>query len=233
MTILSTSLSGQLANFSFFSGEDENLASSHQEHTLKDRIKAVVDRLAYKMHSYLNPPLIMPIELAEGQSKVDRKKFFAQKPDSYEEAKKKHWWLMDESQRKIIKEYANPELRKEKAKEYADRKGLPTIEQGRQNWLVLAFCEEEIHDLYNKNPEYLSSVASSLWLLKGDNKPILDKHKREWEQLSPPEKAEKIFGKRWKYEAAAGVSAAAACFFLCHGLLRYQQLQSPQQPSTL
>ena len=97
----------------------------------------------------------------------------------------------------------------------------------------MTFCEEELHDLYRREPKYLrKNINLNRRMIKAYNKPILAEHKKEWGQLSPSEKAEKIFGKRRKYEVAAGVSFMAACFFLCHYLSLYQQLQSPRQPST-
>lgn len=132
--------------------------------------------------------------------------------------------------------YADPEFRKEKVKAYADGillKGRFPRNRDEEFWLIMSFCEEELHDLYKQEPKYLrSSVPIDLWMLKGHNKPILDRHKKEWDQLSPSEKAEKIFGKRRKYEVAAGTSTVTACFFLCRYILLYQRLQSPQQPST-
>lgn len=97
----------------------------------------------------------------------------------------------------------------------------------------MTFCEEELHDLYRREPKYLrQNITHNLWMLRGNNDPILAKHKKEWDQLSPSEKAEKVFGKHRKYEVTAGVSFVAACFFLCQYLLLYQRLQPPQQPST-
>ncbi len=234
--VVSLNLPGSSStDFSFLNNEDE-VVSSNQDLSLKGRIKSVIDRLGYKAYSVFNPPCIMPLEFAEAQYEVDKENFFAQKPSSYEEAKEKLWWSMNESQRRIIEEYAKPEFRKAKAKEYIDdspERGFPTIERGKKDWFVLAFCEEEIYELHTKEPEHLKQyVPYDLFLLKGSNKPILDKHREQWAQLSPSEKAEKVFGKRWKYEAVAGVSAATACFFLCHYIWLYQRLQLLQQPST-
>lgn len=231
------------ARFSFFPDENQE-APSNQELTLKDRIKAVVDRFAYKIYSEFNPPHIMPLELAESQYKVDKEKFFAKKPESYEEARERvlsyteanrGTWGPD-LERKNVDLYADPKFRETETQAYADRlfEGeWTTREDIDKEWCIFSFCAEELHALYKREPKYLRKhIPGELRILKGYNKPILARHKREWDQLSSSKKAEKIFGKRWKYEAAAGVSSAAACFFLCHGILRYQQLQSPQQPST-
>ncbi|MGB7127684.1 MAG: hypothetical protein WBD50_01160 [Candidatus Rhabdochlamydia sp.] len=230
------------ANFSSFSDIDEN-----QELTLKDRIKLVIDRLGYKVYSSFNRPLILTPRFAEVLYRAKKEKFFAEKPQSYEEARARvlsythvniGTWGPD-LERKNVDLYADPEFRKERVKAYADSLFDNTAElfedRKEEHWLIMKFCEEELHDLYRREPKYLRQyIPYDLRMIKSYNKPILAEHKKEWDQLSPSEKTEKIFGKRWKYEIVAGLSTAASCFFLCHHILHYQQLQlqSPRQPST-
>ncbi|PWU13056.1 MAG: hypothetical protein C5B45_06730 [Chlamydiae bacterium] len=114
--------------------------------------------------------------------------------------------------------YSDPEVRKERVKAYADSLFDGTAElfedRKEEHWLIMTFCEEELHDLYTKEPKYLrQSIPLDLRMIKAYNAPILAEHKREWDQLPPSEKAEKIFGKRRKYEIIAGVSTVLACFF--------------------
>lgn len=234
------------ASFSFFPDEEENSAvASNQDLSLKDRIKSVIDRLGYKIHLSSNPPPgLLHIDLAEAQYEVDKKKFFEKKPQSYEEARAKVFsyteynigtWGPD-LEIKNVDLYADPEFRKERVKAYADSLFDGTAElfedRKEEHWLIMTFCEEELHDLYRREPKYLRrSIPLDLHMIKAYNKPILAEHKKEWDQLSSSEKAEKIFGKRRKYEVTAGVSFVAACFFLCQYISLYQRLQSPQQPS--
>lgn len=236
------------ANFSFFPDEFEpQEASSSQKHPLKDRIKSVIDRLGYKIHLSSNPPPgLLPLGLAEAQYEVDKKNFFAKKPQSYEEARAKvlndplglcEWSWGHRLEKENLELYSDPEFRKEKVKAYADSLFYGTAKlswyRKEEHWLIMKFCKEELHDLYRREPKYLrENITHNLWMLRGNNNPILAKHKKEWDQLSASEKAEKVFGKRRKYEAAAGVSFVAACFFLCQYRSLYQRLQSPQQPST-
>jgi len=196
--------------------------SASQELALKDRIKSVIDRLGCKVHLSFNPPLqLLPLGLAEAQYEVDKRKFFEKKPQSYEEARvlsyletRKGAWGPN-LERKNVDLYADPEFRKERVKAYADSLFDGTAElfedRKEEHWLIMKFCKEELHDLYRREPKYLGQdFLDDLAMLK--NRPILAKHKKEWDQLSPSEKTEKIFRKRWKYE----VTPVTACFFLCH-----------------
>ncbi|MGB7128604.1 MAG: hypothetical protein WBD50_05900 [Candidatus Rhabdochlamydia sp.] len=235
-------------NFSFFPDEVEpQEAPSSQELSLKDRIKSVIDRLGYAIHLSSNPPPdLLHLGLAKAQYEVDKKKFFAKKPQSYEEARAEvlndpldlgSWSWSHKLEKENLELYSNPEFRKEKVKAYADSLFDGTAElfedRKEEHWLIMTFCEEELHDLYRKEPKYLrQGVTDSLWMIRGNNHPILAKHKKEWDQLSPSGKAEKIFGKRRKYEVTAGISIVTACFFLCQYISLYQRLQSPRQPST-
>jgi hypothetical protein len=232
--------------FSFFPDAVETQeASSNQELTLKDRIKSVIDRVGYKVYSSFNRPHIRPKGFAEVLYRVKKRKFFEKKPQSYEEARAKVF-SYPETRKETwgpkleinnVDLYADLEFRKEKVKAYADSlfDGTAELPEDRkeEHWLIMTFCEEELHDLYRREPKYLrQSIPLDLRMIKAYNKPILAEHKKEWDQLLPSEKAEKIFGKRRKYEVTAGVSFVAACFFLCQYISLYQRLQSPQQPST-
>ena len=222
---ISSSHGPSSADFSFFPDEEENpTASLNQERTLKGQVCSFVDQVGYKIYSiYFNRPPIIPLEFAEAHYEVTKKKFFAKKPISYEEARERVLSYTQDNigtwgpdlEIKNVDLYADPEFRKEKVKAYADSllKGRYPRNRDEEFWLVMSFCEEELHDLYKKEPKYLkSSIPAHLWMLKGHNKPILAKHKKEWDQLSPSEKAEKIFGKRRKYEIAVGVSTIAAWY---------------------
>lgn len=232
---------------SFPDKTETQAAPSNQKNPLKDRVCSFADRVGYKIYSiYFNPPIIMPEEFAEVRYESEKRKFFEKKPQSYEEAKAKvlndplglcEWSWGHRLEKKYLELYSDPEFRKERVKAYADRlfygTAKPPWHRKEEHWLIMAFCEEELHDLYRREPKYLrQKVTHSLWQIKDHNKPILAKHKKEWDQLLPSEKAEKIFGKRRKYEVTAGISIVTACFFLCQYLSLYQRLQSPQQPST-
>lgn len=222
------------ASFSFFPDEVEPPeASSNPERPLKDRIKSVIDRVAYETYSIFKPPLIMPLELAEAQYEADKETFFADKPKPFEEIKKrvldypeefcKRFWS-HRIERANIEIYSDPEVRKNKVQEYADSvyEGRAIPSENKVRWLIYTFCKEELHDLYRKEPKYLRKhIPTMLWMLKGHNKPVLAKHKAEWNALSASEKAEKIFGKPKKYEIAAGIITASSCFFLCHSIYRH------------
>ncbi|MGL4540374.1 MAG: hypothetical protein ACRCU0_05295 [Candidatus Rhabdochlamydia sp.] len=227
------------ANFSFFPDAVEPLeASSSQERPLKDRIKSIIDRMGYETYSIFNPPEIMPEEVAEAQYKVDKKKFFADKPKPFEEIQQRvldypadlcEWSWGHRIERANIELYSNPEFRKNKVQEYANHlyEGRYSTVTNEEEWLVLSLCKQELHDLYRKEPKYLrSSVPTRLWIIRGHNKPVLARHKAEWDALSASEKTEKIFGKPKKYEIAAGIITASSCFFLCHTI--YRQL-SPRE----
>ena len=222
-------------------------APSTQEIALKDRIKSVIDRLGYTIHLSFNPPpKLLPLGSAEAQYEIDKKKFFAKKPQSYEEARARvlnyppdlcRWSWGHRLEKENLELYSDPEFRKERVKAYADSLFDGTAElfedRKEEHWLIMKFCKEELHDLYRKEPKYLRQyIPYDLWMLDNNNKPILVRHKKEWDQLSPSEKAEKFFGKRRKYEVTAGISTVLACFFLCQYLSLYQRLQSPRQPST-
>ncbi|MGB7127502.1 MAG: hypothetical protein WBD50_00220, partial [Candidatus Rhabdochlamydia sp.] len=199
--------------------------SSTQELALKDRIKSVIDCWGYKVYSSFNRPLIRPEGFAEVVYQVKKRKFFAKKPQSYEEARTKvlndplglcEWSWGHRLEKENLKLYSDPEFRKERVKAYADSLFDGTAElfedRKEEHWLIMTFCEEELHDLYRREPKYLrEDIAHDLHMIKAYNKPILAEHKKEWDQLSPSEKAEKIFGKRRKYEVTAGVSFVAAC----------------------
>ncbi|MGB7128134.1 MAG: hypothetical protein WBD50_03465, partial [Candidatus Rhabdochlamydia sp.] len=233
--------------FSFFPDETETQeAPSNQKHPLKDRVCSFVDRVGYKVYSSFNRPLIRPKGFAEVVYQVKKRKFFSKKPQSYEEARAKvlndplklyEWSWGHRLEKENLELYSDPEFRKERVKAYADSLFYGTAElpedRKEEHWLIMTFCEEELHDLYRREPKYLrQSIPLDLRMIKAYNKPILAKHKKEWDQLLPSEKAEKIFGKRRKYEVTAGISIVTACFFLCQYLSLYQRLQSPQQPST-
>ena len=117
----------------------------------------------------------------------------------------------------------NPEVRKNKVKEYADNlyEGRMSTISREEQWLVLSLCKQELHDLYRKEQKYLDSRHTSLWMINGNNRAVLAKHRQEWDKLSPSEKAEKIFGKRDKYEIAAAATTAISCFFLCHTIYQF------------
>ena len=217
------------ANFSFFPDEEENPAvASNQERSLKDRIKSVIDRVGYKIYSsFFNRPWIRPEGFEEVVYEFEKKQFFAKKPQSYEEARAKvlndplnltscSW--AHRLEKENLELYSDPEFRKERVKAYADSLFYGNAElfedRKEEHWLIMTFCEEELHDLYRREPKYLRrDVALDRLMFKSYNNSILAEHKKEWDQLSPSEKAEKIFGKRRKYEVAAGVFAAATCFF--------------------
>lgn len=222
-------------------------APSTQELALKDRIKSVIDHLLYKIHLAFNPPpKLLPLSVPEAQYEARKKRFFAKKPQSYEEARAKvlndplrlyEWSWGHRLEKENLELYSDPEFRKERVKAYADSlfDGTAELPEDRkeEHWLIMTFCEEELHELYRKEPKYLRQyIPYDLWMVNNNNKPILAKHKKEWDQLSPSEKAEKFFGKRRKYEVTAGISTVLACFFLCQYLSLYQRLQSPRQPST-
>ncbi len=60
--------------------------------------------------------------------------------------------------------YADPEFRKEKVKAYADSlfDGTAELPEDRkeEHWLIMTFCEEELHDLYRREPKYLRQSIS-------------------------------------------------------------------------
>ncbi len=220
------------SSFSSFSDEDENSAvSSSQKMPLKDWFKSFIDHLGYKTYSAFNPPSIRSLGWAHEQYELNKKKFFENKPISYEEARKRVLSYTEDNRGtwgpdleiKNVDRYADPEFRKIETKAYADRlfEGeWKTSEDKDKEWCVLRFCKEELHDLYKKEPKYLSRYfLNDLWMIKSHNKPILARHKKEWDQLS-----EKIFRSR-KYEIAVGLSTVTAYFLLCHYVPPYQRLQ--------
>lgn len=210
--------------------EEERAESSSQPAPLKERVYAIADHMGYQFYSaWINLPLTMPTEFAQAECEREKREIFADKPKPFEEIKQRvlnysEWDLMSwgaQLERKYIELYSDPELRKAKAKEYADREYLPRNEQeNEEQWLVLSFCMQELHDLYRKEPKYLDSVSHHLWIINGHNKGVLTRHKRDWDRLTPSEKVEKIFGKRDKYEVVAAATTVG-CFFLCHAMYQF------------
>ena len=236
------------ASFSFYP-EVENEETSSQPIPLKDRIYALADRLGYRFYAgVINLPHIMPPEFAEAEYERTKRIVFANKPKPFAEIKQRvlsyakldgmSWEektreenvdLFGEADswggqlwRENIELYSDPEFRKVKVKEYAERRGRPhNKEENEQEWLALTLCKQELHDLYRKEPKYLDSRSTSLWIINGNNRAVLAKHRQEWDKLSASEKAEKIFGKRDKYEIAAAITTAISCFFLCHTMYQF------------
>ncbi|KAG6559263.1 hypothetical protein RHABOEDO_001868 (plasmid) [Candidatus Rhabdochlamydia oedothoracis] len=176
----------------------------------------------------------MPREFADADYERTKRIVFADKPRPFAEIKQEvlgysEWDLMSwgtRLEKKYIELYSDPEFRKAKAKEYADRRYNPQNEQeNEEEWLVLSFCKQELHDLYRKEPKYLDTRHIDLWIINGHNKAALAQHRKEWDKLTPSEKVEKIFGKRDKYEVSAAVATAASCFFLCHAMYQYLSSQ--------
>ena len=213
--------------------EEDQVESSSQPVPLKDRMCAIADRMGYLFYStWINLPLTMPREFAQAEYERTKRTVFADKPRPFAEIKQEvlaypedlySWSWGHKVERENIELYSDPEFRTAKAKEYADNlhEGRVTTVSGEQEWLVLSLCKQELHDLYRKEPKYLDSVSHHLWIISGHNKATLAQHRKEWDRLTPSEKAEKIFGKRDKYEVAAAVATAASCFFLCHTMYQF------------
>lgn len=211
--------------------EEDQERSSGQSIPLKERMCAIADCIGYRFYSaWINLPLTMPREFADADYERTKRIVFADKPRPFEEIKQEvlgysEWELTswgNQLEKKYIELYSDPEFRKAKAEEYAERKYLPQNKQeNEEQWLVLSLCMQELHDLYRKEPKYLDTRDVDLWIINGHNKATLAKHRREWDKMTPLEKAEKIFGKRDKYEIAATAVTAASCFFLCHTMYQY------------
>lgn len=218
--------------------------------TLKDRVCLMADRIGYRFYAgVLNLPHIMPTEFADAKYERTKRIFFADQPKPFAEIKrrilsyskidamsleekmqKENIELYGESEswagrieKENIELYSDPKERKNKVKKYADNlyKGKKSTISKEEQWLVLSLCKQELHNLYRKEPKYLDSRHTSLWIINRNNRAVLAKHKQEWDKLSPSEKAEKIFGKRDKYEIAAATTTAISCFFLCHTIYQF------------
>ena len=66
---------------------------------------------------------------------------------------------LSQHERENIELYSDPEFRRAKTKEYADNlheERVSTV-SGKQEWLILRLCKQELHDLYRKEPKYLDS----------------------------------------------------------------------------
>lgn len=165
----------------------------------------------------------MPKEFEQAKYEQTKRTVFADKPRPFAEIKQEVLGYPEESfswswghkvERENIELYNYPEFRTAKVKEYADNlhEGRVTTSSGEQQWLVLRFCKQELHDLYRKEPKYLDTRHIDLWVINGHNKVALAQHRKEWDRLTPSEKAENIFGKQDKYEVAAAATAVG-CFF--------------------
>jgi hypothetical protein len=172
---------------------------SNQETNLQTRIKSVASRMAYKTYSFFHHPGTLPPErVAEALYEENKKKILGEKPKSYEERKADFFPATDKSHLtklsiveiyedpdfyKLIGPYSDPEFRK-KAELYADPEYRKTqarkhiekplqIEQ-KEEWYVLSFCKEELHVIYEQEPEHLRKyIANDIWMLNRYNREAL------------------------------------------------------------
>lgn len=225
---------------------------SHQESDLRSRVKVIVDRMVYNAYSFFHPPAILPVELAEEDGKLEQKKLLERKSKSYEEVRAE-FYPIDQSKltlaeriaesmqltpssdpefRKKVDLYADPEFRKTQVRKYIDRRvkaEFPTPEEQKEDWFILAFCEEEFYPLYAQQTElFRRYIENDIWMINNHNRVALAKHKINWDILSPSEKAKAFVGKHKKCKAATGAVITAGCFFLYYHMViinsRYQQL---------
>lgn len=205
-------------------------------YSLKDRVYLMIDSIGYNTYStWIDLPPVMPIEFAEAKYNRTIREVSAFIPKPFEEIRQKVLaypeWAYTRSwghklERENLELYSSPEIRKAKAKEYLERGQPKTKEENEEEWLVLTFCKQELHDLYRAEPKYLDTRHIDVLTINGSNRTVLTKHRKEWNKLTLSEKAEKIFGKRNKYEIVAIAAASVSCFFLCQSI--YQQRSCSQ-----